>query len=91
MFLAVYSTLSPPVLLALGKSSATSAKWLALKVTPIFTGFGVVSGLAFFCLKMTAALLTAYLSSFSILIMLGLLADTRLRLCFRATVFAHGA
>ena len=45
MFLAVYSTFNPLVLLTFGKSSATSAKWLTRKVMAIFTGFWDTSGL----------------------------------------------
>ena len=91
MFLAVYSTFNALTLLMLGKSSATSAKWLTRKVMAIFTGFCVINGLVFCCLKLATAFLTACFSSFSIFFMLGLLAETRLRDCFSATVFAHGA
>ena len=91
MFLAVYSAFSALVLFTFGSSSATSAKWLTKNVMLILTGFWVVSGLVLCCLKLATAFFTACFSSFSIFFMLGLLAETRLRDCFRATVFAHGA
>ena len=91
MFLAVYSTFNPLILLVLGNSSATSAKWLVKNVTPILTGFWVFNGLVLCCLKLITAFLTACFNSFSIFVMLELLAESLLRECFRGTVFAHGA
>ena len=91
MLFAVYSMLSPSVLLTIGSSSATSAKWLAKNVTDILTGFFVLRSFVLWFSKFVTALSTDALSSFSIRVMPKLLAETLPSECLRARVSIQGA